>query len=101
MRIIVLFNLKAGADVSAYEHWARERDLPGVRQLRTVAGFEVYRSTGLLGSDAAPPFAYVEIIDVADMAAFGTEVASDAVQKLAAEFRRFAEDPQFLLTERL
>jgi REDY-like protein HapK len=101
MRIIVLFNLKPGIDVAAYERWAHERDIPGVRALRSVDGFEVYRATGLLGSSAAPPFAYVEIIDVADMARFGTDVGSEAVQKLAAEFQQFAQNPQFLLTESL
>jgi REDY-like protein HapK len=101
MRIIVLFNLKPGADTAAYERWAHERDIPGVRALRSVDGFEVYRATGLLGSSGAPPFAYVEVIDVADMALFGTDVGSEAVQKLAAEFQQFARDPQFLLTERL
>jgi hypothetical protein len=101
MRIIVLFNLKPGTDVAAYERWAHERDMPGVRALRSVDGFEVYRATGLLGSSGTSPFAYVEIIDVADMGRFGAEVGSEAVRKLAAEFQQFAQDPQFMLTEAL
>lgn len=101
MRIVVLFNLAPGADPAAYERWARAVDIPGVRALRSVGSFDVYRTTGLLGSDARPPFAYIEIIDVADMAAFGADVATEAVQKVAAQFRRFAQDPQFILTEKL
>lgn len=101
MRIIVLFNLKAGADAGAYERWARTTDIPGVNALGSVADFQVYRATGLLGSDAAPPYAYIEVIDVADMDGFGADVASEAVQKVAAEFQQFADNPQFILTEAL
>lgn len=101
MRIIVLFNLKAGADAGAYENWARTTDIPGVRALASVDDFQVYRATGLLGSDASPPFQYIETIDVPDMAAFVADVGSDAVQKVAAEFQAFADNPQFLLTETL
>jgi hypothetical protein len=101
MRIIVLFNLKPGVDPAAYERWARTTDIPGVRALRSVSDFQVYRTTGLLGADARPPYTYIEVIDVPDMQAFGTDVASDAVQKVASEFQRFADNPQFVLTEAL
>lgn len=101
MRIIVLFNLKPGVDAAAYEHWARATDIPGVRALSSVGGFEVYRATGLLGSDARPPFAYIEVIDVGDMPAFGRDVQSERVQRIAAEFGRFADQPRFILTEPL
>lgn len=101
MRIVVLFNLKSGTDNAAYERWARTTDIPGVRALGSVSDFQVYRTTGLLGSNAAPPFAYIEVIDVADMHAFGADVTSETVQKVAAEFQRFAENPQFVLTEKL
>lgn len=100
MRIIVLFNLKPGADAAAYEQWARGTDIPGVRALGSVADFQVYRLTGLLGGGSAP-YAYAEVIDVADMAAFGADVASDAVQKVAAEFQTFADNPLFITTEAL
>lgn len=101
MRIIVLFNLKPGVDPSTYEQWARTTDIPGVRALRSVSDFQVYRAAGLLGTTAAPPYAYMEVIDVPDMAAFGADVASAAVQKVAAEFQQFADNPQFVLTEAL
>jgi hypothetical protein len=97
-RIIVLFNLRPGTDPAAYEAWARSRDIPAVRALRSIAGFEVAATTGLLMSDAPPPYAYVEVIDVADMDAFGTDVASPQMQAIAAEFRAFADDPVFMLT---
>lgn len=101
MRIIVLFNLKPGVDAATYEQWARTTDLPGVRALRSVSDFQVYRATGLLGTEATSPYAYIEVIDAPDMAAFGADVSSAAVQKVAAEFQRFADNPQFVLTEAL
>lgn len=101
MRIIVLFNLLPNVDPAAYENWARSTDIPGVRALGSIKDFQVYRTTGLLGSDAKPPYAYMEVIDVADMEAFGRDAASDAVQKVAAEFRSFADNPLFITTEAL
>lgn len=101
MRIIVLFNLKTDADPAAYEKWARTTDIPGVNALASVKDFQVHRATGVLGSDAPSPYAYFEVIDVADMDAFGVDAASEAVQKVAAEFQQFADNPQFILTETL
>lgn len=101
MRIIVLFNLKPGVDREAYEAWARQTDIPGVNALGSVTDFQVHRATGVLGSDAPPPYAYFEVIDIADMQAFGADAASEAVQKMAAEFQQFADNPQFILTETL
>ena len=101
MRIIVLFNLKPGADAKAYEHWARTTDIPGVNALGSVDKFTVYRITGIFGSDDTPPYAYAETIDITGMDAFLGDVTSDAVQKVAAEFQNFADAPLFLLTETL
>ncbi|MFN3590712.1 MAG: REDY-like protein HapK [Thermaurantiacus sp.] len=99
MRILVLFNLKPGIDPSAYENWARTTDVPGVRALGSVDDFRVYRTIGLLGSDAPAPYAYAEVIDIKGMDPFLADVSSDAVQKVAAEFQRFADSPLFILTE--
>lgn len=101
MRIIVLFNLKPGVDAAAYENWARTTDIPGVNALASVKDFQVHRATGVLGSDAASPYAYFEVIDITDLEAFGADAASEAVQKVAAEFSQFADNPQFILTETL
>lgn len=101
MRIIVLFNLKSGVDVAAYENWARTTDIPGVRALKSVDDFQVYRAIGVFGSDAKPPYAYFEVIDANDMDAFVGDVMSDAVQKVAAEFQQFADNPLFITTEAL
>lgn len=99
--IVVLFNLKNGADAEKYEQWARERDLPTVNGLDSVDRFEVLRSAGLLMGDAQPPYAYIELIRVNDMEKFGADVGSEAVQKVASEFGEFADNPLFILTEAL
>ncbi|WP_194745400.1 REDY-like protein HapK [Thermaurantiacus tibetensis] len=101
MRILVLFNLKPGVDPAAYEQWARTTDIPGVRALASVADFRVHRVTGLLGSDAPAPYAYAESIDIEGLESFLADVASETVQKVAAEFQTFADSPVFLLTEDL
>jgi len=101
MKIVVLFNLQTNGDVAAYESWARGTDIPTVRGLKSTSGFDVLRCTGMLGSEDAPPYQYIEIIDVADMDLFGEEVATEAMQKVASEFQAFADNPQFILTEAL
>lgn len=99
--ILVLFNLKPDADVAAFEKWARERDIPTVRSLGSVNNFEVLRQEKLLFGDAKPPYQYAEIIDVKDMDAFGKDVSSEAVQKGAAEFQAFADNPIFIVCSQL
>ena len=100
MRIVVLFNLRPGVDPADYEAWARSTDMPGVRALGSCTDFQVYRTTGLLGGGESP-YAYIETIDITGMDAFLADVSSDAVQKVAAAFQGFADNPQFILTEAL
>lgn len=99
--LIVLFRLKPGADVAAYEAWAHSTDLPVVRKLPSVTGFEIFRSGSLLGSDARPPYDYVEMIEIREMTGFGADVATDTMRRVAGEFRQFADNPVFMLTERI
>jgi hypothetical protein len=101
VRIIALFNLKPGVSREEYEAWAKRVDIPTVTGLGSINAFEVYRSTGLLGSDASPPYAYIEVIDVADMDAFGADVSSETMQRVAAAFQEMAADLFFITTEKL
>lgn len=98
MRIVVLFNLRPGVDSAAYEAWAAASDIPTVRGLQSISGFDVLAATGLLGSDATPPYQYVEVIDVADMDRFGKDIGTDTMKAIAAEFQTFADNPIFVLT---
>lgn len=101
MKIIVLFNLKPQADQAVYEDWAKTVDLPGVNALTSVDQFSVLKSSGVLASDAAPSYQYIEIIDVNNMEKFGAQTSTEAFQKVAAAFGDFAENPEFILTEAL
>lgn len=96
--VIVLFNLKPGVSVADYERFARETDLPIVNKLPSVNHFEVLRSTGLLGGGNAP-FQYIEILRLKSLEAIGNDVSSDTMKRVAAEFRKLADNPQFILTE--
>jgi hypothetical protein len=100
-RIIALFNLKPGVTPEAYEAWARRVDIPTVNGLQSVDQFEVFKATGLLMSDAASPYAYIEIIDVKDMEAFGGEVSTERMKAVAAEFQSMAADLVFIMTDKL
>lgn len=99
--LIVLFRLKPGTDVSAYEAWARSTDLPVVRQLPSVAGFDVFRTAGLLGSGEKAPYDYVEVIGIRDLPGFKGDVATETMRRVAGEFRGFADNPVFMLTDRI
>lgn len=99
--VIVLFNLKSDASQEDYERWAREQDLPVVNALASVDHFEVLRSAGLLIGEGKPPYQYVEIIRVPDMAAFAADLASPEAQSGAARFQQFADNPLFILAESL
>jgi hypothetical protein len=101
MRIICLFNLKDGANCEDYEAWARGTDIPGVNALGSVQSFSVHRATGLFGSDAKPPYDYVEVIDIHGMDAFVADVSNPEFQKVAAGFGQFTDNPVFILTEDL
>ena len=59
------------------------------------------RTTGLLGADGTPPYAYAQIIEVADMEGFGTDFASEAAEAVKREFGDWAEAPVYMLTEEL
>ncbi len=99
--IIVLFNLKAGVKPEDYEAWAKSTDLPIVRGLKSIGGFDVYKCKGLLRGGDPAPYQYIEMIQVQDMGAFGGDVASDTMKRVSGEFREYADDPTFILCESL
>lgn len=100
-KIIVLFNLKPGVSAADYEAWAKSTDLPTVKALTSVDSFEVFKSAGLLGADAAAPYAYIETITVTDMGQFGADIGTETMKKVAGEFQAFADNPVFILADQL
>lgn len=101
MKIVVLFNLKDGVDVAEYESWAKSTDLPTVQGLKSIDNFEVFRTTGIMGTEDSAPYRYIEIIDVGDMDTFGSEVGTDTMQRVAGEFQALADNPMFITTEHI
>jgi len=98
MRLIALFNLKPGISAETYEDWARSVDLPTVRGLKSIDGFGVYRTLAVMGSDAAPPYQYIEIIDINSEDQFQADVSSAAMGEIAAQFQQMA-DVTFLVMQ--
>jgi hypothetical protein len=98
--VVVLFNLKAGVDAAEYESWARARDLPNVNALDSVESFRVLRSRGLMNGSPAP-YHYVELIEVHSLDGLRAEVKSELMQSVAQEFRRYADAPQFIVSDDL
>jgi hypothetical protein len=97
--MIVLFNLKPEVNHVDYEQWARETDVPIIKSLQAVSDFRVHRSFGLLGSEAKPPYQYIEVTQIKDLDQLGEEVQSEKMQQVVQTFQQFAENPVFILTE--
>ncbi len=100
-KIVVLFNLQQGVDDTVYEQWARTTDLPIVNNLQSIERFEVFKTSGLLGSDAAAPYQYVELLEINDFDKFGEEVATETMKNVATEFQTFADAPLFITLEKI
>lgn len=98
MHIFAVFNLKPGVSEDDYLAWARSTDLPTVNALPSIASFRVFRATGVLGSDAKPPFGWIEVLDISDMEQFGKDVATAAMGEVAAAFNNMVE-VTFITTE--
>ena len=97
--LVVLFNLKNETSIEAYEKWAQTTDVPTVKGLVSVDDFKVYRLGNLMGTEEKSPYQYCEVIEVNDMAKLGEEVSTEQMQKIAAEFQGFADNPTFIVSE--
>lgn len=98
--VVVLFNLKATTDVTAYEQWARSTDLPTVNSLPSVNKFSVLKAQGTFSGEPSP-YQYVEIIDVSDMEQLTKDVGTTVMQEISKQFQEFADNPTFIVTESL
>ncbi len=97
--MIVLVNLKEGVSPEDYERWVVESYAPAVRRLPSVADWRNHRVSGLLGSDAAPPYRYVVTVEIDGLAQLGRDMAGEESQRLLSELHGFAEVTQ-LMSER-
>jgi REDY-like protein HapK len=94
--MIVLINLKDGVSPEDYERWILESYAPAVKNLSSVEDWRDYRVSGLLGSDAAPPYRYVVTLEVGDLEQLGRDVESEEMQRLLAELHELAEVTQIM-----
>jgi hypothetical protein len=94
--MIVLVDLKEGVSPEDYERWVLESYAPAVRELPSVEDWRDYRATGLLGSDAPPPYRYVVTLEILDLDQLGRDVESDEMQRLLAELHDLAEVTQIM-----
>jgi REDY-like protein HapK len=98
--LIVLFNLKEGVTASDYEKFAKEIDVPTVSALKSIDDFKVFKTSGVLGApEVKPPYQYCEIIDVNDMERLFEDISTEKMQKIAAQFQGFADNPMFIVSE--
>ena len=101
MRIIVLFNLRPGVSAADYEKWAKTTDIPVVNRLPSIDSFRVFEATGVMGSETAPPYQYIEVVDVLDEGQFSADVSTETMKRIAAEFQALADNPIFITTSEL
>jgi REDY-like protein HapK len=94
--MIVLINIKDSVSPEDYERWILESYAPAVKNLSSVEDWRDYRATGLLGSDAAPPYRYVVTLEVGDLEQLGRDVESEEMQRLLSELHEFAEVTQIM-----
>ncbi|XQW83446.1 REDY-like protein HapK [Thalassotalea piscium] len=99
--IVVLFNLKKDASIEDYERWAVTTDLPTASALPSVDKFEVLKAEGVLMSEESSPYQYIELLVIGDMEQFGKDVSTDVMQKVAAQFQTFADNPLFIMTSKI
>jgi hypothetical protein len=55
----------------------------------------------MLGTDEAPPYQYIEILNINNFDTFGKEVSSETMGKVAQQFQSFADSPMFIVTEEI
>jgi hypothetical protein len=94
--MIVLINLKDGVRPEDYERWVLESYAPAVKNLSSVEDWRDYRASGLLGSDAAPPYRYVVTLEVKDLEQLGRDVEGEVMQRLFSELHELAEVTQIM-----
>jgi hypothetical protein len=97
--MIVLVNMKEGVSPEVYERWVSRSYAPAVRKLPSVGDWRNHRVSGLLGSDADPPYRYVVTTEFGDLEQLGEDVRGEEMRRLLAELHEYAEVTQ-LVAER-
>jgi REDY-like protein HapK len=94
--MIVLVNLREGVSPEDYERWVLESYAPAVRELPSLGEWRDYRASGLLASDAAPPYQYVVTLEVRDLDQLGREMEGEEMKRLLCRLHELAEVTQIM-----
>jgi REDY-like protein HapK len=94
--MVVLVNLKERVSPEDYERWVLGSYAPAVRSLPSVEDWRNYRVSGLLGSDAAPPYRYVVTLEVSDPGHLGRDMQGEEMRRLLSELHELAEVTQIM-----
>ena len=98
--LIVLFNLKEGVTNADYEAFALSLDIPTVKGLKSVHDFKVFKSESIFGSDAKPPYQYVEVIHFDNVESLvGDMGAEPKMADIPAKFQELADNPIFIISD--
>ena len=98
--LIVLFNLKEGVSAADYEAFAKELDIPTVKSLQSVSEFQVFKSLRIFGSDATPPYQYVEMIHFDSIENLVSDMGKEPkMSEIPAKFQELADNPIFIVSE--
>ena len=98
--LIVLFNLKEGVSAADYEAFAKDLDIPTVKSLQSVSEFQVFKSLGIFGSDATPPYQYVEMIHFDSIENLVSDMGKEPkMSEIPAKFQELADNPIFIVSE--
>lgn len=100
--LMLRYNLKSGVSPADFEAWVRDTDQPTMRALSRVKNFDSWKTTGLLMGDGAPSQSYFELFEIDDLAGFTSEdMAGETVQTIMGQFMGFADNPEFVIAEKL
>jgi hypothetical protein len=85
-RVFFMNTLKDGVDPAEYEAWVRRVDYPVARKQESIESYVVTRLEGMLNEDGAPPYHYLEVIEVTDLDAYRAGMEGNP------EFERLLEE---------
>jgi hypothetical protein len=67
LRVFFLNKLREGVDAEDYERWVREVDYPLARSAPPIQRYDVTRLEGLVQGEGAPPYDYLEVVEITDL----------------------------------
>lgn len=96
--LVLTYTLRPGVAKDDFEAWVRDTDYPAMRGLKRIGSFVTYRAEQRLIGEGPPPFDYVELFAIEDMAGFTAEdMPGDTVRRIMGEFFGFVENPAFTI----